>query len=166
MFGIDLRPIPRAFVSNDCLLRHNKGSLLLATLPLIVDFETGVDEMLAQHQDDESMQGFTAPLQQALARLVSTTDWVKGAAKSNFNEVGAASYGYLQFLALILYAYMWAKMARAALTGSVSGDADFYNAKLETARFFYARLLPRYKSIAEEIESGSETLMALSVEQF
>ena len=89
MFGIDLRPIPRAFVSNDCLLRHNKGSLLLATLPLIVDFETGVDEMLAQHQDDESMQGFTAPLQQALARLVSTTDWVKGAAKSNFNEVGA-----------------------------------------------------------------------------
>lgn len=106
---------------------------------------------------------FTQPLGNALARLDGLTDWVLQQAKSNPNEIGAASVEYLHAFGYVAYAYMWAMMAHAAQ--AAEGDESFYSAKLGTARFYYARLLPRIDSLIASVETGSETLYLLNADQ-
>ena len=62
------------------------------------------------------------------------------------------------------YAYMWALMARTAL--AKQGEDDFYASKLGTARFYFARLLPRIHSLSASVRAGSESLYLLDAEQF
>ncbi|EKT4522957.1 acyl-CoA dehydrogenase C-terminal domain-containing protein [Pseudomonas putida] len=107
---------------------------------------------------------FTAPLAASLEQLDGLTEWVLAQAKGNPNEIGAASVEYLHAFGYVAYAYMWALMARAALAGK--GDEAFYAAKLGTARFYFARLLPRVGSLVASVKAGSETLYLLDAAQF
>ncbi|MFJ4155064.1 acyl-CoA dehydrogenase C-terminal domain-containing protein [Pseudomonas sp. NPDC089752] len=107
---------------------------------------------------------FAKPLGAYLDQLDGLTEWVLQQAKSNPNEIGAASVEYLHAFGYVAYAYMWALMARAAKAGE--GDEAFYSAKLGTARFYYARLLPRVDSLVASVKAGSESLYLLDAEQF
>ena len=107
---------------------------------------------------------FTRPLNDALAVLDDLTAWLLDRAKSNPNEIGAASVEYLQAFGYTAYAYMWALMAKAAL--GKEGQDDFYASKLGTARFYFARLLPRIHSLSASVKAGSESLFLLNAEQF
>ena len=62
------------------------------------------------------------------------------------------------------YAYMWARMAAAAFAKQDEGD--FYQSKLGTARFYFARLLPRIHSLSASVKAGSESLYLLDAAQF
>ncbi|NIE76663.1 acyl-CoA dehydrogenase [Pantoea sp. Ap-967] len=107
---------------------------------------------------------FSKPLGAALDQLDGLTEWVLQQAKGNPNEIGAASVEYLHAFGYVAYAYMWALMARAAQAGE--GDEAFYSAKLGTARFYFARLLPRVNSLVASVKAGSESLYLLDAEQF
>ncbi|MCY1396894.1 3-methylmercaptopropionyl-CoA dehydrogenase [compost metagenome] len=113
---------------------------------------------------DASLAEFVKPLNAALDNLDELTAWVLDRAKGNPNEIGAASVEYLQAFGYTAYAYMWALMAKAA-QGKEKQD-DFYASKMGTARFYFARLLPRVQSLAASVKAGSESLYLLSAEQF
>jgi len=55
-------------------------------------------------------------------------------------------------------------MAQAAMDGA--SEDDFYGSKLGTARFYYARLLPRVHSLIASVKAGSASLNFLRPEQF
>jgi len=107
---------------------------------------------------------FTKPLNDAVTTLDELTAWLLDRAKNNPNEIGAASVEYLQTFGYVAYAYMWALMAKAAL-GKEAQD-DFYASKLGTARFYFARLLPRIHSLSASVKAGSESLFLLDAAQF
>ncbi|MFK0087239.1 acyl-CoA dehydrogenase C-terminal domain-containing protein [Pseudomonas sp. NPDC090755] len=107
---------------------------------------------------------FAKPLNAALDNLDELTAWVLDRTRSNPNEIGAASVEYLQVFGYTAYAYMWALMARTAL--AKQGEDDFYAAKLGTARFYFARLLPRIHSLSASVKAGSESLYLLDAAQF
>lgn len=107
---------------------------------------------------------FVKPLNAALDNLDDLTAWVLDRAKNNPNEIGAASVEYLQVFGYTAYAYMWALMARTAL--AKQDEDDFYVSKLGTARFYFARLLPRIHSLSASVKAGSESLFLLDAAQF
>ncbi len=107
---------------------------------------------------------FVEPLKAAIANLDELTAWVLERAKNNPNEIGAASVEYLHVFGYTAYAYMWALMARVAQ--GKEGQGDFYSSKLGTARFYFARLLPRIHSLTASVKAGSESLYLLDAEQF
>ena len=113
---------------------------------------------------DAALSEFTAPLKAALDNLDGLTEWVLGQAKQNPNEIGAASVEYLQVFGYTAYAYMWARMAEVAL--AKQADDEFYVSKLGTARFYFARLLPRIHSLSASVRAGSESLYLLDAAQF
>ena len=113
---------------------------------------------------DASLAEFTKPLAAAVQNLDELTAWVLDRAKSNPNEIGAASVEYLHVFGYTAYAYMWALMARAAL--GKEGQDEFYASKLGTARFYFARLLPRIHSLSASVKAGSESLYLLDAAQF
>ncbi|NVZ80836.1 acyl-CoA dehydrogenase C-terminal domain-containing protein [Pseudomonas yamanorum] len=107
---------------------------------------------------------FTKPLDAAVDDLDELTAWLLDRAKSNPNEIGAASVEYLHAFGYMAYAYMWALMAKAAL--GKEAQEEFYASKLGTARFYFARLLPRIASLSASVKAGSESLFLLDEAQF
>jgi alkylation response protein AidB-like acyl-CoA dehydrogenase len=85
-------------------------------------------------------------------------------AAANPDELGAASWDYLFYSGYVALAYWWARAVAA--TQSSSHTDDFKQAKLETARFYYARILPRTLAHAGSMESGAEPLMAMDATRF
>ncbi len=111
---------------------------------------------------------FSEPLLQSCDRLQATTELVTERAKSNPNEIGAASVEYLHLFGYTAYAYMWLLMTDKAQQKleAGEGDSEFYRAKIITARYFYQRLLPRTLGLVESIKSGADPLYALADDMF
>ncbi|MDM8350815.1 acyl-CoA dehydrogenase C-terminal domain-containing protein [Pseudomonas sp. sp1636] len=113
---------------------------------------------------DASLAEFVEPLKAAIANLEQMTADLLQRAKANPNEIGAASVEYLQVFGYTAYAYMWALMARTAL--AKQAQDDFYASKLGTARFYFARILPRIHSLTASVKAGSASLYLLDAAQF
>jgi hypothetical protein len=78
--------------------------------------------------------------------------------------VGAAATPYLRLLAHLVYAWLWARMAKLALDAPAP-DA-FLRGKLATARFYYQHLLPETLGLLATIRSGPQALMSPEPEGF
>ncbi|HCF1530219.1 TPA: acyl-CoA dehydrogenase C-terminal domain-containing protein [Pseudomonas aeruginosa] len=108
---------------------------------------------------------FVTPLLTALDLLDNLTQGIVARAGNDPREIGAASVEYLHLFGYTAYAYLWARMAAAAQRQR-EVDPAFHDGKLATARFYFARILPRVHSLAASVEAGSESLYGLEAEQF
>lgn len=118
--------------------------------------------------DNEGLKEFIDPLNKLNKEWGEITLQVGMKAMQNRDEVGAASVDYLMYSGYVTLAYLWARMAETAQQklDAGDGDAEFYKAKLTTARFYFQRLLPRTRSLVDTMLSGSDNLMALEEEHF
>jgi hypothetical protein len=78
----------------------------------------------------------------------------------NADEVGAAAVDYLRVVGHLAFAFFWARMARIALQKRTEGD-PFYTAKLATARFYFAKLLPETAALIRSARAGLKPLMEM-----
>jgi hypothetical protein len=106
------------------------------------------------------------PLAKAFARLQQLTAQIAQAGLKDPEEAAAAATDYLAFFALVAQAYMWARMARIALARQDSAEGAFYKAKLATARFFFARVLPQQAALFQILGAGKASLMEMPAEAF
>lgn len=90
------------------------------------------------------------------------------AAMKDREEVGAASVDYLMYSGYACLAYFWADMARLAAEKLAAGTGEeaFYKAKLQTARFYFQRILPRTRAHVAAMLSGASNLMEMAEEDF
>jgi alkylation response protein AidB-like acyl-CoA dehydrogenase len=126
-------------------------------------FSALVEDFIADCGGGEAMMEFTGPLAELLREVAALTRELGSRAKADANEVGAASVPYLRLMGHLVYAWMWARMARVALE---KGSEGFYAAKLATARFYFARLLPETAMQLRAARAGAQTLMAMDAEWF
>ena len=117
-------------------------------------FLAQIDAFCAANPDGE----FTARLRDTAMLWQAVTGEIAAAAVSDPDAPGACSVDYLFLSAYACLAYWWAESVRVA---DASGDAGRAASKRETARFYFARILPRAAMHASCIRSGSGTLMAL-----
>jgi hypothetical protein len=127
-----------------------------------------MDEFVASQKDVEAMQSYLAAFENCRGRLEEATATVLARSSDDPNEVGAASYSYMELMGLVLYCFMWQRILAAALAdqGSESPDADYADALIKTGEFFLQKLLPRTESLLTEISSGAHSLMTMRAEQF
>jgi hypothetical protein len=81
-------------------------------------------------------------------------------------EAGAAAYDYLMYSGYVALAYWWARSVAAAAArpgagGGNAADAALFAGKRDTARFYFARLLPRTLAHRAAIEAGAASLPEL-----
>lgn len=104
----------------------------------------------------------------AVEALANAKDMLLEKAKADINFSGSVSFNYLMLMGSVCGAWqmlMAAQMAEAKLT-SGEGDSAFYRAKLATARFYLAQILPRYLSHAAMVKAGSQAIMAMDEDLF
>jgi alkylation response protein AidB-like acyl-CoA dehydrogenase len=132
-----------------------------AGLKLFLDM---VGALVAEHGDDAALAEFTGPLQAMATEWAALTRAVLQRAAANPEELGAASHDYLFYSGYVTLAYWWARSVAAA--DASDRTQAFKDAKRETARFYFARLLPRTLAHKAAIESGAASLMAMPAEHF
>lgn len=128
-------------------------------------FGAQVDVFLRAESANPAMTEFVSPLADLAERMQKLTMEIALKAMKNPDEVGAAAVPYLKLAGHLVFAYFWARMAKIALAKQDSGDS-FYQAKLLTARFYYARLLPETATLIRVVQAGAESLMGMDAELF
>ena len=114
---------------------------------------------------DEAMNEFVTPLADLGGKVTKLSMEIGMKAFQNPDEVGAAAVPYLRVVGHLVYAYFFARMAKIALAKRDSGDS-FYTAKLATARFYFARLLPETAMLIRQARSGAANLLDLEADLF
>ncbi|WP_448551957.1 acyl-CoA dehydrogenase C-terminal domain-containing protein [Thalassotalea montiporae] len=135
---------------------------------LIKPFAAEVTQFCTENVTDEQMSEFIKPMITIAPNWQKMTQEIGMKAMQNPDEIGAASVDYLMYSGYLTLAYFWAKMAKVAFTQLAEGTEDkaFYEAKIKTARFYFARILPRAHGHAACIENGADSMMAHDLEEF
>ncbi|QJQ94911.1 MULTISPECIES: acyl-CoA dehydrogenase C-terminal domain-containing protein [Halomonadaceae] len=129
-------------------------------------FTKEIHKFCQAEADNAALKEFVGPLAKLNAEWGELTMGVGMKAMQDREEVGAASVDYLMYSGYVTLAYLWARAAKQASQALGGGEEAFYKAKLDTARFFYQRLLPRTRAHAQMIQAGAGSLMAISAEDF
>jgi len=109
---------------------------------------------------NEKMSEFITPLATLGEQITKFTTEIGFKGLQNADEVGAAAVDYLRVAGHLVFGYFWARMAQVALREIAAGSADpFYTAKLQTARFYFAKLFPETATLMRTARSGSQVLM-------
>jgi len=121
-----------------------------------------------EEAENEELAPLVAKLTEMNKEWGDLTMKIGMSAMKNRDEVGSASVDYLMYSGYVTLAFLWAKMAKVAQTALANGtdEEDFYKAKLTTARFYFARILPRTNFHAESMVAGADSLMDLAEEHF
>ncbi|WP_425146215.1 acyl-CoA dehydrogenase C-terminal domain-containing protein [Deinococcus sp.] len=119
-----------------------------------------LSSFIEANEGNEDLAPMLAELGKAAQSLGSLTMVVGQKAMQDADEANAAAVDYLRYMGHVTYAYLFALMSKAALEGIAAGnDKDgFYTVKLQTAKFYYAKLLPETRALAATIKAGNETL--------
>jgi alkylation response protein AidB-like acyl-CoA dehydrogenase len=127
-----------------------------------------IGDFCERHSRSEEMAEFVTRLTGLLKEWSEATESIAERAARNPDEMGAAATDYLQLTGYLCLAWCWARSAAVAFAALHKGgaDADFYKAKLATARFYFARLLPRAEAHLDALGAGSGSLMGLPEGQF
>lgn len=118
-----------------------------------------VDAFIAEHRADPAMAEFTKPLKQHVKYLQQATMWIGTMGFANPNHAGAGAVEYQKMFSLVLYAWLFARQAKLALVLR-DQDPEFYDQKLATCRFFFAKLLPQTTGLLASITAGADPVMA------
>nr|WP_314544835.1 acyl-CoA dehydrogenase C-terminal domain-containing protein [uncultured Massilia sp.] len=114
---------------------------------------------------DENLSEFVTPLGELGEKVTKLTMEIGMKAFTNQDEVGAAAVPYLRVAGHLVFSYFFAQMAKIALEKKDSGD-KFYESKLATARFYFARLYPETAMLIRQARSGASNLLALDADLF
>jgi acyl-CoA dehydrogenase len=123
-----------------------------------------LDEFIRANEGHAALVPFVVGLKQARSHLEQATMWFMQNAMAAPDNAGAGCYDYMHLLGLVVLAYMWARIAQAAME---NGEGEpIAKARLVTGRFFLDHMLPETSLHLARITAGAETMMALPAEQF
>ena len=118
--------------------------------------------------EDERMKPFTDALKNASKQLQAAGMYFMQNGMKNPNNALSGSYDFMHMMGHVCLGLMWTRMAAASYAALDAGasDTSFYETKIATGKFYMARQLPACGMHLARIESGADTVMELSAEQF
>ena len=108
--------------------------------------------------NDDRIQSFTKQLDHYLNMLREFTDWIKEKINDSKDDVSAACNDYLKVLGLVATAHAWIKVLEVSFK-DYDNNKDFYEDKIQTANFYFNRVLPRAESHFKTAKTGSKYIM-------
>ena len=119
-----------------------------------------VAQLVEEEGVNEKMAEFINPIAYLGDQMTKFTTEIGFKGMQNPDEVGAASVDYLRVAGHLVFGYFFARMAQVALREIAKGNTDpFYQGKLQTARFYFAKLLPETATLMRTARAGSKSLM-------
>ena len=119
-----------------------------------------VGALVQEEGVNEKMAEFINPLAYLADQMTKFTTELGFKGLQTPDEVGAASVDYLRVAGHMVFGYFFARMAQVALREVAAGNPDpFYQGKLQTARFYFAKLFPETATLMRTARAGAGSLM-------
>ena len=119
-----------------------------------------VAQLVEEEGVNEQMAEFINPIAMLGDQITKFTTEIGFKAFQNPDEVGAAAVDYLRVAGHLVFGYFWARMAQVALREIAAGNTDpFYQGKVQTARFYFAKLFPETATLMRTARAGAKVLL-------
>ncbi|MDX9995804.1 MAG: acyl-CoA dehydrogenase [Rhodocyclaceae bacterium] len=148
-----------------------------ATLQAVIAQMRATQAALAASADTDA-QAIASALAIGIDAVAQAGDYIVAQYGTNVREVAAGAVPFLQLMGIVSGGWQMGRAARIALekvgaggtatAGSAAslGTADFYAAKLKTARFYAEHVLVEAPGLAREIVTGGASVLALHDDRF
>jgi len=107
---------------------------------------------------NEKIKPFIKELKTHLEILSNFTSWIKGKLENSKDDASAACNDYLKALGFVSIAHAWIKVLEVSFK-DYDQNKDFYEEKIQTANFYFKRVLPRAESHFKIATTGSDYIM-------
>jgi alkylation response protein AidB-like acyl-CoA dehydrogenase len=130
-------------------LSNKNGNIINKFLDLIKS-ETDIN--------NEKIKPFTKDFAHYLSILTKFSEWINEKTKSDKDDVSAAANDYLKTLGFVSVAYAWIKVLDISFK-NYDENKNFYDDKINTAKFYFDKVLPRAEQHYKSAISGSSNIM-------
>jgi len=107
---------------------------------------------------NEKMKPFIKELKYQIEILSDFSSWIKDKLQNSKNDASAACNDYLKALGFVSIAYAWIKVLEVSFK-EYDNNKTFYEDKIQTANFYFKRVLPRAESHFKTARTGSDYIM-------
>ena len=135
----------------------------------VMAFFDMVKSFIKENEGDDALKtNFLDPLKAASKDMQTAGMYFIQNGMKNPNNALAGSTDFMHLFGHVCLGLMWARMAKAASAALADGtsDPEFYQTKLATGRYYMARQLPATALHLTRIQSGADTVMALTADAF
>ena len=108
--------------------------------------------------EDEKIKPFIKDLNVHIEILNNFTSWIKEKIQNSKDDASAACNDYLKALGFVSIAHAWIKVLEVSFK-DYDSNKGFYEDKIQTAKFFFKRVLPRVENHFKTAATGSEYIM-------
>ena len=108
---------------------------------------------------NEKIKSFVSDFNDHLNILKRFSEWMIDKAKTEKDDVSAAANDYLKTLGYVSIAYAWIKVLEVSFK-DFNENKNFYEDKIDTARFYFDKVLPRAEQHYKSAISGSSNIMS------
>ena len=108
--------------------------------------------------ENEKLKPFIKELKTHLEILSTFTDWIKEKVQNSKDDASAACNDYLKAVGFVSIAHAWIKVLEVSFE-DYDQNKEFYEDKIQTANFYFKRVLPRAESHFKTATSGSDYIM-------
>jgi alkylation response protein AidB-like acyl-CoA dehydrogenase len=110
------------------------------------------------NSNNEKIKPFIEEFSHYLNILTKFSEWINEKAKTEKDDVSAAANDYLKTLGFVSVAYAWIKVLKISFK-DYSENKNFYEDKINTAKFYFDKVLPRAEQHYKSAISGSSNIM-------
>lgn len=136
---------------------------------VVRDYTASVMKWCGEYALDKDMRKYVWALTKLCAEWNTLTVRIMLMARKDREIISAACDDYLMYAGYVMMGYHWARMAAIAYDKLENGGTEspeFYKAKIQTAEFYFDKLLPRASGHAESMVAPSESMMAMDEDNF
>ena len=108
--------------------------------------------------NNEKIKPFIKDFDHYLNILTKFSEWVDDKNKTEKDDVSAAANDYLRTLGYVSIAYSWIKVLEVSFK-DYNENKNFYDDKINTAKFYFDKVLPRAEQHYKTAISGSSNIM-------
>ena len=108
--------------------------------------------------ENKKIKPFTKELNDQIEILSNFTAWIKEKIQNSKDDASAACYDYLKALGFVSIAYAWIKVLEVSFK-DYDNNKNFYEDKIQTANFYFKRVLPRAENHFKTATTGSDYIM-------
>ncbi len=108
--------------------------------------------------ENEKIKPFTKELNDHIEILFSFTAWIKEKIQNSKDDASAACNDYLKALGFVSIAHSWIKVLEVSFK-DYNNNKNFYEDKIQTAKFYFKRVLPRAENHFKIATTGSDYIM-------
>ena len=125
---------------------------------ILSDFITIMRNEIKDENGKPELKEFSKSMDNNIKILEEFAKWLEDKKKDKKDDVSSACNDFLKVLGYVSLGYSWFKITKVSLD-KLNSNKNFYLEKINTAKFYYDKIMPRIEAHYKSAKTGSDNIM-------